>query len=203
LRWATHDRTRLERSAEARGRPDTSPCPWRRPAPLLLLGLLLALGLPGAAGSVSVAEEYELKAAFLYQFTKYVNWPDAATGPVSICVLGEDPFGSTLDETLANKTAKGQPIVARRIRSAGAVASCRILFVSRSEQPRLDATLAALHGQATLTVSDMVGFPSQGGMIHLKVVDDRIKLEINPDNAERAGLKIRSELLRLAELVRN
>jgi hypothetical protein len=169
----------------------------------VLLGLLLALCLPDAAGSASVAEEYELKAAFLYQFTKYVSWPSAAAGPVSICVLGDDPFGRTLDETLADKSAKGEPIVVKRLRSASEVGSCRILFVSRSEQARLDSTLAALHGHATLTVSELSGFPSRGGMINLKVVDDRIKLEINPGNAERAGLKIRSELLRLADVVRD
>lgn len=169
----------------------------------MLLAVLISLGPSGPARAVSVAEEYELKAALLYQFTKYVSWPDSGAGPVSICVLGDDPFGTALDTALADKTAKGQPIVARRIQSASAGAGCRILFVSRSEQPRLEATLAALADHATLTVADMAGFPARGGMINLKVVDERIKLEINPDNAERAGLKIRSELLRLAELVRN
>jgi hypothetical protein len=182
---------------------DASQCHPGRSALPVLLGLLLALCLPEAAGSASVAEEYELKAAFLYQFTKYVSWPSTATGPVSICVLGDDPFGRTLDETLADKSAKGEPIVVRRLRSASDVGSCRILFVSRSEQARLESTLAALHGHATLTVSELSGFPSRGGMINLKVVDDRIKLEINPHNAERAGLKIRSELLRLADVVRD
>ena len=166
-----------------------------------LVALLLAWSAP--AGAASQVEEYELKAAFLYQFTRYVSWPEGDAGPVAICVLGEDPFGPSLDATVADKTARGKPIVVRRIRSAGEGASCQILFVSRSERPRLDATLAALGRRPTLTVADMSGFPSEGGMINLRVEEERIKLEINPDNAERAGLKIRSELLRLADVVRN
>jgi len=146
-------------------------------------------------------DEYALKAAFLYQFTKYVSWPEPAAGPVTICVLGDDPFGRALDQTLAARKSKGQLVVAKRIESPSGGRDCRIVFVSRSERPRLDGILRSLGRQATLTVADMSGFPSRGGMINLKLDADRIKLEINPGNAERVGLKIRSELLRLAEVV--
>jgi hypothetical protein len=174
---------------------------WRALAAALALAVVF--GLPANAGAVGAADEYGLKAAFLYQFTKYVSWPGEADGPIAICVLGDDPFGSILDETLAGKTAKGQPIEARRVGSARAGSACQILFVSRSERANLADTLAALGGHPTLTVGDMTDFPRRGGMINLRLDEDRIKLEVNPDNAERAGLKIRSELLRLADVVRN
>jgi hypothetical protein len=167
------------------------------------LALALAAIAPGNAGAADGADEYGLKAAFLYQFTKYVSWPSETDGPVAICVLGDDPFGSILDETLAGKTAKGQPIEARRVGSASAGSTCHILFVSRSERAGLDATLAALGRRPTLTVGDMTDFPRRGGMINLRLENDRIKLEVNPDNAERVGLKIGSDLLRLADVVRN
>jgi hypothetical protein len=192
------DRNRLEGTIEG---------DRRRAGRAWILAAALVAGLAAAAAaptvSASVADEYGLKAAFLYQFTKYVSWPDAGDGPVAICVLGDDPFGSRLDQTLDGKTVGGEPIRARRIATASAGRSCRIVFVSRSERARLGETLAALGGHPTLTVADMPGFPQRGGMINLKVEDDRIKLEVNPDNAERAGLKIRSELLRLADVVRN
>ena len=177
--------------------------PRLRRAPALLAVLALASGASAPPLSASAAGEYSLKAAFLYQFTKYVAWPAAPSGPVDICVLGDDPFGTALDDTLAGKKAKGQPVVALRIDTIGPRTSCRILFVSRSEQPRLEQTLAALGDRPTLTVADMAGFPQRGGMINLKVEGGRIKLEVNPDNAARVGLKIRSELLRLADVVRN
>ncbi len=167
---------------------------------VLAIAFAVAAGTPGANAGEN--KEYALKAAFLYQFTKYVTWPEG-DGPVQICVLGQDPFGSTLDETLAGKTAKGQPVTVKRLSQVAATGDCRILFLSRSEMPAVDATLQALRNRATLTVADSPGFPSRGGMINLNVENDRIKLEINPDNAARAGLKIRSELLRLAKVVRN
>jgi len=175
----------------------------RSRATALVVGIALAASLSAPGVGANVTDEYSLKAAFLYQFTKYVAWPSDPDGPISICVLGDDPFGSTLDDTLADKTASGQSLVARRIGSASAGASCRIVFVSRSERGNLDATLSALARRPTLTVADMEGFPQHGGMINLKLEDDRIRLEVNPDNAARAGLKIRSELLRLADVVRN
>jgi hypothetical protein len=162
-----------------------------------------AAHLPAPAVAANAAGEYNLKAAFLFQFTKYVHWPADPTGPVAICVLGEDPFGDALDEALSDKTSKGHTVVARRIGSAKAGADCRIVFVSRSEQGRLGATLAALGNRPTLTVADMDRFPQRGGMINLNLENERIKLEVNPDNAARVGLKIGSDLLRLADVVRN
>jgi len=183
------------------GSPEASRARRRRRWLVAALGLAVAAAAPGV--SASVTDEYGLKAAFLYQFTKYVSWPDDADGPVAICVLGDDPFGTRLDETLEGKTAQGHPIRARRIDSARAGSDCRIVFVSRSERARVESTLAAIGDGPTLTVADMPGFPLRGGMINLRVEDDRVKLEVNPENAERAGLKIRSELLRLADVVRN
>jgi hypothetical protein len=169
----------------------------------MLVPMMLAATLWASPVNATVTDEYSLKAAFLYQFTKYVAWPDDPEGPIAICVLGDDPFGATLDKTLADKTSGGRAIVARRVGSASAGAACRILFVSSSERSNLAATLAALGDRPTLTVADMDGFPQRGGMINLKLENGRIRLEVNPDNAARAGLKVRSELLRLADVVHN
>ncbi|MBW2314771.1 MAG: YfiR family protein [Deltaproteobacteria bacterium] len=196
--------SKTDRVGPGRNTDEAFPARPRRRRHVALVALLaFAAHLPAPPVAASVAGEYSLKAAFLYQFTKYVAWPSEPDGPVDICVLGADPFGRALDEALANKKAKGQAVVARRVDSASAGAGCRILFLSRSEQPRLDAALAALGTRPTLTVADMAGFPQRGGMINLRLEDERIKLVVNPDNAARAGLKIRSELLRLAEVVRN
>jgi len=171
--------------------------------PVLVVIVALASGASAPPLAASAAGEYSLKAAFLYQFTKYVAWPAPPSGPIDICVLGDDPFGSVLDDTLAGKKTKGQPVVALRIDAIGPRTSCQILFVSRSELPRLEQTLTALGDRPTLTVADTAGFPQRGGMINLKLEGGRIRLEVNPDNATRVGLKIRSELLRLADVVHN
>jgi len=181
---------------------DTCPLPHRCVQnAVLVAALALTVSLPAPRAAAGAADEYSLKAAFLYQFTKYVSWPTDPEGPIAICVLGDDPFGPILDETLVGKSATGRSLVARRIGSVRESVACRILFVSRSERTRLDATLAALADRPILTVADMDGFPQRGGMINLKLDDERIRLEVNLDNAERTGLKIRSELLRLAEIV--
>ena len=189
------------RSRRNAGEANTDSCRSRR-TQRAVAAVAVACLLAAPAHATSQAKEYALKAAFLYQFTKYVTWPEAGTGPITICVLGDDPFGPVLDETLADKSTQGRSIVVRRIRSAAAGNGCRILFVSRSAQADLGATLTTLGDQPTLTVADTAGFPSRGGMINLKLVNERIKLEVNPGNAERVGLKIRSELLRLADVVR-
>lgn len=186
----------LEETAQGARGGDPGESRARRPGIWLCAVLVLSFAAPARG------DEYALKAAFLYQFSKYVTWPEPPADTFDICVLGQDPFGRRLDETLEKRTANGRPLAARRIHAPPKSGACRIVFVSRSEGPQLARVIAALEGQPTLTVSDLSGFPGRGGMIHLKLVEDRIKLEINPDAAERVGLKIRSELLRLAEVVR-
>jgi hypothetical protein len=182
---------------------------WRAPARgsgralgsrLLALG---ALGLLTADPSAAVSE-YQVKAAFLLNFGKFVEWPDAAfsdDGRLHICVLGEDPFGETLDATLKGRTVGNRQVTPRRIGGPAAADSCQIVFVSRSERDHVRAILQALSGDPVLLVGEVDRFAREGGMINFIEVDQKIRFEINEVAAREAGLKISSQLLKLATIV--
>jgi hypothetical protein len=150
--------------------------------------------------------EFEVKAAYLYNFGRFVNWPDESgairTESFEICVLGTDPFGQALDATLAGGTIGGQSVMAKRISKPQEVNSCRILFISSSEESRLKDILAALEKTRVLTVSDIPRFSERGGMIGFVQEGNRVRFDVNLDNAQGAGLILSSELLRVATNVR-
>jgi len=174
------------------------------------LSILIAVcWLIVGAPSVSPAEnpvpgEYELKAAFLYNFAKFVEWPAGSfadeRSPFSICVLGDNPFGSAFDPILA-KTVNGRPITVRVIDDVAASGGCHLLFVSASEQAHVDAVIGALGTRNVLTASDMKKFSQAGGMISFVTVENKIRFEINVRAASRARIKISSQLLKLARTV--
>lgn len=167
------------------------------PKALAVFGLVAGLLLPGVAGAVS---EYKVKAAFLLNFGKYVEWPpSAASGDLAICVLGDDPFGSTLDDTLEGRTVGKRSVKARRVSSVAQAGACSILFVSRTES--VDAVLSGLAGEPVLIVGEQERFARKGGMINFVEVDQKVRFEINEAAAKRAGLKISSQLLKLATIV--
>ncbi|NNL68075.1 MAG: YfiR family protein [Myxococcales bacterium] len=157
----------------------------------------VALLAPVTAHAIS---EYKVKAAFLLNFGKFVEWP-SAQGDLEICVLGEDPFGATLDDTLAGRKIGARPVRARRIDSAGAADGCAILFVSRRGNAPLDAVVSAVRGSPVLLVGEQDRFAKRGGMINFVEVDQKIRFEINETAAKKAGLKISSQLLKLATIV--
>jgi YfiR/HmsC-like len=170
-----------------------------------LVGLAL-LG-PPAVAQTRRPTQYDVEAAYLYQFGNFVQWPakkPAAEAPKSfpICVLGRDPFGRVLDDTVKGGNMNGLPLAARRVASGQEAAGCRVLFVSSSEDRELAHDLEALHGAPVLTVSDIPDFASRGGMIQFVLIDNRIRFEINVSNAERAGLTVSSQLLKVAVSVR-
>lgn len=176
----------------------------RRLAVLLLaaLGVLLppaALAQPGAGRSPS---EYEVKAAYLLNFIRFTRWTRAADGPFTLCVLGADPFGPALDATVTNERVGGRAVTVRRLSAQDDPASCHLLYVSPSEEPRLVATLARLQGQDVLTVSDMPGFVPRNGMIQLVTEGGRVRFDANLGAADAAGLMLSSDLLRVARNVR-
>ena len=148
--------------------------------------------------------EYGVKAAFLYNFAKFVDWPLDAfkddQSPIYLAVLGDDPFGSALN-SLRDKTVKGRPLVIKRCKSIEQVAGSHLLFISPSEKGNLRSILDALKGSSILTVSETERFGQQGGMINFFTVDNKIQFEINPDAAQRGKLKISSQLLKLARIV--
>jgi hypothetical protein len=161
------------------------------------------------AGSMALGQqrpsEYQVEAAYLYNFGRFVEWPaKGATqnSSFTICVLGEDPFGQALDATLSGETIGNQKVTARRISSAQMSTDCQILFISSSEANRLNKIIEALDKNAVLTVSDIPQFSQRQGMIQFVLEENRIRFEVNLTATQRAGLTLSSELLKVATAVR-
>lgn len=176
-------------------------------AVLKALRALLALSLACvAAGPVAAApSEYQVKAVFLFNFSRFVEWPAAAfpsaEAPFSICVFGHDPFGTDLDDVVKGETAAGRPIVVRRVEKVAAVAGCQILFLDHVESRQIDEVVAATEGHHTLTVSDVAGQAQRGFTIRLVTEQGRVRLRVDVGSARAAGLVINSNLLRSADIV--
>jgi hypothetical protein len=171
----------------------------------LLLALLL-VALPRAAAAQGTAPlEYGVKAAFLYNFTKFVEWPASAfseRGSLHLCVLGTDPFGKSLSSVVEGEEVQGRPITLLRIDSLDDPRLCHILFLSRPEAERFPAVLAAVRGAPVLTVGQAPGLLEKGLGINFVLQEGKVRFEINQEAAERAGIKISSKLLRLATRVK-
>jgi hypothetical protein len=169
-----------------------------------LLILLLPFLQPPVA-QTSAIPEYRVKATFLFQFTQFVDWPSQAfsTGqtPLVIGILGEDPFGVFLDETVRNEKANGHPLAVERYRRVEEVKNCHVLFVSRPEANHLGEILSAFKGQSILIVGDANDFADRGGMIQFVIQESRIRLRINLAAARAANLTISSKLLRPAVVI--
>jgi len=150
--------------------------------------------------------EYQVKATYLYNFGRFVKWPEAVPAgkgdSFSVCVLGQDPFGPILDSTLAGEALDGKPVVLRRLSKPQDAGECRILFISSTEEKHLKEILTALDENGVLTVSDMPGFARRGGMIQFVLEGDRVRFEINLASAESARLVLSSELLKVAASVK-
>jgi YfiR/HmsC-like len=145
-----------------------------------------------------------VKAAYLANFAKFVEWPPGAVtddSPIPVCVAGQDPFGPALDAALSGESVDRHRLVARRISGMRDVDGCRILFVS-SNEGLIDSVLASAERMPILTVSDSPGFLRRGGMIEFVLGANRVRFEINLDAARTAGLNLSSELLRVATSVR-
>ena len=176
----------------------------RRMLSRLLPGISAAFLLyAGAQGQT--LEEYQVKAAFLYNFAKFVNWPPqtfrSPDEPITICVAGEDPFGGVLRDTIKGREAAGRTLVVKNVSSAGHLAGCQILFISNSEGKRF-SLLSRIKQCGVLTVGETAGFAAAGGVINFKLKDGRVRFEINVDEAQQRELRISSKLLTLAEVVK-
>jgi YfiR/HmsC-like len=175
---------------------------------LLIAGppALLLAAAPGLGSSErDPLPEYPVKAAFLYHFVEFVEWPRGSPLPatkVTIGVLGRDPFGDVLDKAILRKVVEGRTLTIRRFASVDALEACEILFISTSEMPRLPQILARLRGAAVLTVGEADRFARRGGMIGFVLEDDRVRLEVNRAATEKAGLQVSSKLLAVARLVK-
>lgn len=177
---------------------------WMRALLCMAFGLLLLDSL-NAYGQSVPSREYQVKAVFLFNFTQFVDWPPAAfsedTTALVIGVLGDDPFGSYLDDIVRGEQVNNRRLTIRRYSHAEDVHACQVLFISRSEQKNMEQALAALKGTDVLTVSDADAFAARGGMIQLATEHGKIRLKINVNAARASSLTISSKLLRSAEIV--
>jgi len=179
----------------------------RFPAAVLVIVVSVLIPEFGAWCQTSQPTEYQLKAAFLFNFAKFIDWPSKAfsdaQSPFTICVIGRDPFGSFLDEYLADKTIDNRPISIKRFSSPGVPpqSRCQIAFISASERFHFRDVIASFDGENTLLVGDADGFASSGGAIEFLLEENRVRFAINPDAADRADLKVSSKLLSLAQIV--
>ena len=171
------------------------------PRRLTLLALIATIG--SVCGEAQVADEYPVKAAFLLNFAKFVEWPAVAfkgpEDPIAICVLGQNPFGTALEEVVRDKTVANRAFIVREVLNAQQAINCQIVFVSGSERKRFRFLLDGLKGHSILTVGEADDFTASGGIINFKLKDARVRIEIDPGAADRAGLRISSKLLSLAE----
>jgi len=172
---------------------------------LALLAVLLAFSGAGGARAETSAGEYDVKAAFLYNFAKFVDWPQAAfpdpNGSFKICVLGKDPFGGSLQAAVGGEEIAGHKLIVVRTESLSKPAGCQILFISRSEREQTAQVLAAVRDAPVLTVGDAPGFLEQGGIINFLLEGTKVRFEINNEAAGRARITISSKLLQLARRV--
>lgn len=170
----------------------------------------LALVLAGLAGGLSrgraadTPTEYELKAALLYNFTQFVEWPESAfaapDSPLVIGILGRDPFGESLDRLVRGEQSRTHPIVVARCRDIEAARNCHILFIAASERDDLQRILTGVRGRPLLTIGDFDGFIRRGGMVRFYSAGKRIRLRVDHDAARAAGFTMSAKLLRVVEL---
>jgi hypothetical protein len=192
---------------------------WNQLATLVTIALLLILVPQTAPGQEEYAPsptpnpdssqpvydpapEYDVKANMLLHFTRYVKWPaetfSGPDSPVVIGILGHDPFGDIIDETVAGRTSDGRPVKISRFRSINDVKDCHLLFISYYERRRQKTYLSRLAGQPVLTVGESDGFLEAGGGINLLIVKDRVKFEVNRRDTLKVGIRVSSRMLQLA-----
>jgi hypothetical protein len=166
--------------------------------------LCIALAIGIAAQVEAEPTEYNVKAAFIYNFAKFVEWPAeslAGEKPFVIGILGQDPFGGFIDETVLGKSVQDKKVIVKRFLKIEDATGCQILFISGSEKEDMAQIIKRLGHAPVLTVSDVGQFAERGGMIHLFMDQNRVRFAINVAAAEQAGLKPSSQLLKLARIV--
>ena len=179
--------------------------------PMAVMLLFLATGFvvfqtlfPAHAAEGAGMDEHKLKAALVFNFPKFIEWPPDAYGspgaPIRMCILGTDPLAEELMALNAKKIGE-RPLIVTMAREVDAAKSCHIVFIGDSERKNIEAVLNALNGRSILTIGDMDQFVEAGGVIELIEVQDKIRFEVNLAAARRAKLEISSKLLKLADKV--
>lgn len=171
----------------------------------ILAGLLFTPQLH-AQGPSAASLEYQVKAAFLLNFSRYVEWPAATfpspDAPITICILGQDPFGPILDQLVQGERANNRPIRVQRSVPEASPQGCHIAFIGLSERTAIAEDISGLRGSRVLTVSEVPGFADAGGMIEFILVEGKVRFYINSAAAQAAGLTLSSRLLRVATQIR-
>jgi hypothetical protein len=164
--------------------------------------ILLAVS---TAQTATPPTEYAVKAAYLYNFLKFVEWPRdgsvPSSGPFCIAILGSDPFGVVLDKTVAGKEVRGRSVTVRRVEEPKAATGCHVVFVGRQRNLTTARALRSLEKTGALTVGDEPGFAQHGGVVDFVLDEDSVGFEINPSAAAREGLTLSPRLLQLAKIV--
>ena len=164
------------------------------------------VNLKTAAGAQDYqANEYEIKAAYLFQFSNFVEWLELDSAnlhaPMRVCILGQDPLGGTLSRMIADHPSNAPSLVLRSVRRGEPIADCQILYISRSEGKYIPQILGSVRNASVLTVGETEQFAAEGGIIQLVMEENRIKFKINPSAASKARIRINSRLLALAQIV--
>jgi len=185
---------------------------WRLLRSALCLSLItIVCGLvwtpsPQADALSEETVEYGVKLAFIYNLTKFVEWPSSsylnAGSPLLICIVGDDPFNPDLEDQLRARTVGGHPVQIRKLKPGEVAGACQILFIPQRAGDQAADIMTGLKGSSTLTVGETDGFAEQGGVVNFAIEGDRIHLEVNPIAAKRARLTISSRLLNIATIVK-
>jgi hypothetical protein len=162
---------------------------------------VLAAVLPGAHAQQAL--EVDVKAAFLYNFTKFVAWPQpgAPSDPFRLCVVSDDGLRRSLERTIEGENVNGRPLQSLVPRTPEEARACQLLFVSRADGNRGEQLLAAVRDLPVLTISDTADFARRGGGIEFVLENNRLRFDVNVPGAERAGIKVSSRLLKVARRV--
>jgi len=166
---------------------------------------LLILFAPLFLSAQVSTSEYQVKAAFLFNFTQFVEWPESSFSnsqiPAVIGILGKDPFGNYLQDMIAGEAINHHPLLIKHFSSVEEVANCHIVFINISDKKTLQAIIDKLKGKTILTVSDASRFSKLGGMIQLSTRDDKVTIEINLNAIKAENLVVSSKLLKLSQIV--
>lgn len=198
------NRLRSHRRVKGPGRLMRQP-----PCALVILCLTLVQTLNPAAATAQAksADEYAVKAAMLYNLTRFVDWPPEAypdqSAPTVLCILGRDPFEGFLTSLVAKPITKGRPVQIHHPKDVRGVHGCHILYISSSDRKELDQILANVKGANVLTVGEMSQFAAHGGMVQFSMDEKQVHFDINLEATSQADLRISSRLLALARIVKN
>jgi hypothetical protein len=167
----------------------------------MILGVLLATLV-----CAQTTEEYRVKAAFLYNFAKFVDWPPqafkSAGDPIAICIVGKDPFGGALEQAVHGQAVKGRSFAVRPLADMQQMGLCHILFVSSSERKRLPSIFREIKTPGVLTVGECDNFAAEGGIVNFRIEEGSVRIQINADLAAQQQIHISSKLLGVAEIVK-